>query len=365
MFSKVRLIHGHTGASVFMNGLGYDQLYHFKAKSDHAVNMMQLIHDVGVPASIVSDGEKTLVCGKTWEVYREYRIDAKKTVPYSPWQNLAEASIRDIKIGCRHKLRQTAAPLQTWSYCAIWVTGIRHLMASDNPMLNGVTGMEHVTGSTPDISPLALFDFWQPVYFLMPVEAYPHEKKVIGRWLRVAKDCTDEMAFVVLPISGVPITRKSVWAIPDDDLKNPVIAARLADYDTAINEWLKPMEGRKPSDESFPDPPKFLFEGDEEEPLEGDPEEDPEYTPEELDEYLSAEVMLPCGGETVRATIKKRARDDMGRPVGLRNDNPILDTRLYEVEFPDGSRETYNTNLIAENLYAMLDDEGNAYNIIK
>jgi hypothetical protein len=32
--------------------------------------------------------------------------------------------------------------------------------------------------------------------------------------------------------------------------------------------------------------------------------------------------------------------------------NPILDTRIYEVEFPDGEVLEYAANVIAENLYS-------------
>jgi hypothetical protein len=40
-----------------------------------------------------------------------------------------------------------------------------------------------------------------------------------------------------------------------------------------------------------------------------------------------------------------------------------LDTREYEVEFPDGATDTFTANLIAENLYSQVDAEGNSYSI--
>jgi hypothetical protein len=45
----------------------------------------------------------------------------------------------------------------------------------------------------------------------------------------------------------------------------------------------------------------------------------------------------------------------------LANPNPILDTRLYEVRFNDGSTQEYMANTIAENLYSQIDPEGNEY----
>jgi hypothetical protein len=41
--------------------------------------------------------------------------------------------------------------------------------------------------------------------------------------------------------------------------------------------------------------------------------------------------------------------------------NPILDTRTYNVEFPDGRREEYMANVIAKFMYAQGDEEGNQF----
>jgi hypothetical protein len=43
--------------------------------------------------------------------------------------------------------------------------------------------------------------------------------------------------------------------------------------------------------------------------------------------------------------------------------NPILDTREYEVELPDGATDTFTANLITENLYLQVNGEGNSYSI--
>ncbi len=56
--------------------------------------------------------------------------------------------------------------------------------------------------------------------------------------------------------------------------------------------------------------------------------------------------------------VTKRLRDADGRPIGTANDNPLLDTREYAVEFRDGHMESVSANLIAQNLYSQLDDEG-------
>ena len=52
-------------------------------------------------------------------------------------------------------------------------------------------------------------------------------------------------------------------------------------------------------------------------------------------------------------------RDANGIPIGTANDNPILDTRVYEVEYLDGRKTSLAANAIAENMFSQVDDEGN------
>jgi hypothetical protein len=94
------------------------------------------------------------------------------------------------------------------------------------------------------------------------------------------------------------------------------------------------------------------------------PEAD-DYTPEAYDEYLTAEVLLPNMGTMTKAKVTGRKRDADGNPVGRRNANPILDSREYEVEFPDGATDVFTANIIAENLYSQVDAEGHSYSILE
>ena len=54
-------------------------------------------------------------------------------------------------------------------------------------------------------------------------------------------------------------------------------------------------------------------------------------------------------------------RDNHGNPIGTANDNPILDSRMYEVQFADGHQQAMAANLIAENMFASVDEEGHRH----
>jgi hypothetical protein len=76
---------------------------------------------------------------------------------------------------------------------------------------------------------------------------------------------------------------------------------------------------------------------------------------------MGASVQLSIGDkvQTGNVTGRKRAFDGVAR--GMASANPILDTRTYNVEFPDGRSEEYTANIIAENMYAQCDEEGNQF----
>ena len=77
---------------------------------------------------------------------------------------------------------------------------------------------------------------------------------------------------------------------------------------------------------------------------------------------MNAEVLLPQDGKNMRsAKVVGRASDRDGMPIGEFNENPILNTRQYDVMFPDGTTQQYSANVIAENIYSQVDDEGHRY----
>ena len=77
------------------------------------------------------------------------------------------------------------------------------------------------------------------------------------------------------------------------------------------------------------------------------------------DEHIGQKVLLPQNDQMFLSKIIKRKINSDGSLVGTKNSNPILDSRIYEVEYPDGSVAEYATNVITECLYSQMDDNGN------
>ena len=89
-----------------------------------------------------------------------------------------------------------------------------------------------------------------------------------------------------------------------------------------------------------------------------------EPSPITYDTYIGAEVVLPKGNGMVSGTVKSRVKDFEGLPIGKADKNPILDTRVYNVEFSDGENAELGPNIIVECMYAQCDIEGNQYRLM-
>ena len=68
------------------------------------------------------------------------------------------------------------------------------------------------------------------------------------------------------------------------------------------------------------------------------------------DLMMNDEVLLPQGEEKRLAKVIKRSVDSDGKVIGNYNALKMLNTRLYDVKFPDGSIKPYSKNLIAMNI---------------
>ena len=67
------------------------------------------------------------------------------------------------------------------------------------------------------------------------------------------------------------------------------------------------------------------------------------------------------GDEIAMGRVTKRARESNSNPLGTANTNPILDTLQYIVEFSDRDEAELAANVIAKNMYAQYDPDGNQY----
>lgn len=154
------------------------------------------------------------------------------------------------------------------------------------------------------------------------------------------------------------LSRTTVQQVTNSELETAENKARTNKFDQAIS---KVTPGDWGDSNEFD--PEFQEEFDKVVPIKMLPEADSEFTPYIYDDtFLNMELALPRnGGEFEFERVTNRLWDKDGLPIGTANDKPILDTRVYEVEFPDGHKTAFAANAIVENLFAQLDNEGNRH----
>jgi len=82
------------------------------------------------------------------------------------------------------------------------------------------------------------------------------------------------------------------------------------------------------------------------------------------DKYVGVDVILPISADQkLMARVKKKIKsDDRNDP---RFYNPLWDHSLYEIEFPDGTTDEVEANLIAECMVSECDLDGRQYRMLK
>ena len=369
MYADIKSLKQNSYAQVFTHKIGFAACYPLdKANGDTIGYALQdFIHDFGAPYHLTFDGASVQVGKKTrfMTMIRQHQILYHVSGPRRPNENPAEGMIREVKKRWYRIMSKKKVPKRLWDYGLVWICETGNLTVSSSRYSNGRTPIEIITGETPDISEHLDFGFYDWCTY-RPNSGLGDNS--IGRWLGVSHKVGQSMSYWILTISGHVISCTTVQRLTNAEMQTDEWKSRMSDYDEKIKDRLEikdsevtnhsdqPQWNRLSTDE---DDPEFIEElnkvinddtiKDEEEP-----------TPDTFDAYLNMELGLPRGDDDAlcHATVKRRAVDKDGKPIGIKDNNPLLDTRQYEVEFLDGTTETLTANTIAENLLAQVDEEG-------
>ena len=142
-------------------------------------------------------------------------------------------------------------------------------------------------------------------------------------------------------MSGIPIAGLTVQPISKDDLATTEVVNELASYDMGIVVFFAKKNHNYPSldMEETQGLTTDIFDMecakhtvDQYEPESSMPEAE-KYDKGSFDKLLSAHVLLPRGEGVEHGKVIGRKCDQDGCLIGHSNANPLLNTRVYEVEF--------------------------------
>jgi hypothetical protein len=340
-----------------------------KKKSEAHEALSLLFQREGVPNTMIMDGALEQLKGKFRKKCREVDSRVKQLEPYTPWSNAAESAIRELKRGFGRQMVRSGAPKCLWDHCLEREAYIRSNTAHDIFSLNGQVPETIVSGETADISPFALFKWYEWVMFRDTSVPFPDDQMVLGRDLGPAIDIGPAMTRKILKENGQIVYRSTVRHLTPDEWKDEDMVTRRRNFDQKVQQLLGDsfdLDVLK-SDPDFTDleTPSFEPYADEHEGEHSFVPDIDEADPDTYDTYIGAEVELSIGDSVMTGKVKQRKREHDGTVKGTAHSNPILDTRTYEVEFPDGQIAEYSANIIAENMYAQCDTEGNQYLLLK
>ena len=233
-------------------------------------------------------------------------------------------------------------PKRLWDYGIKWVCEVMQCTASTSGDLSGRTALEQLTGGTPGISEYLDFTFYAWCWY--NDNAVLGETK-LGRWLCFSHSVGSLMSYWVLTQKGTVISRTIVSRVTGLEMQMDSTKSRLQEFNTAITDRLNDedriiIEGGKSqpydwSDHPFNEDIDFVEEFHSVVSNSEIKEADEEFKPDtDDDRYLNMELAVPRkdNPNPQYARVTKRLRDADGVPIGMANENPILDSRMYEVE---------------------------------
>ena len=379
--AKTQSIQGNKYANLFTNGK-FTAIYPVAKKDDAHESLKTFIDEHGVPDVLISDlggefeGKKTLF----QRYVRRYRIRHFMSEKGRKNQNhAAEREIGVLTRRWRSRMRKMKVPKRLWDYGLIYES---ELLSRTSRGTTGRTGFEEVTGDTPNIAEWLDFSFYDLVWYL-DRDGKPDltdDDWKLARWIGISHRVGSRMCYWLITQSGKLISKTSVRHVTRTDYQEAEVKRRIDEFNTKFEERMDDTNftvkddpfsrewwddsadsvdqmdsnyGVVRNDENIPTDEEYgdMF-------MEDRPDDDEEE--ELIDKYLNMELRLDVGsGDERTGRVIKRSRGHDGNPIGRAHANPLFDTREYLVEMDDGTIERYTANVIAENMFAQVDDEGN------
>ena len=377
VFGPCKSMEGNTCGQIFTNDSYFAKLYPMEREGQSGQALKTFCKEFGVPEFLRMDGGPTML-GKHKEFDQTVKREGIRAHPIEPGmknQNPAEGVYREVKRKWYRVMVRKLIPRVFWDYGLTWCCEIMSRTFTRSHAIDGMVPLQGLTGDVVEISPFLEFSIWDRVWFR---DNAGLGKPKLGRWLGVAENRGSLMTYHVLSQTGQVLPRSTVWHVTELEKETDEVKEIIRKFDAEIDRRCGTMDfpekgemagpevwGQLAEDPLFQEEFLKVYEDENlKDAFDDRPEnkgKDPaEFSPGICDDtMLRMEIALPRGNDGPSlARVKRRKLDDGGLPVGTAHSNPILDTRLFEVEFLDGHVETLSANVIAEHLFAQVDHQG-------
>jgi hypothetical protein len=395
---KAKSTRGYKCVQVFVSDKGYVHVALMKTQSEYLMALRQFCKEVGVPVALVCDPHPTQTSNEVRKFMYEVGATLRCLERATQWANLAERFIGLLKNGVRADLRESNCPMVLWDFAIERRAAIMNLTARDTNKLRRLNPYTATYGDVGDISNLCQFGWFEWVWYLEDRKAsrfgFPHAIKKLGRCLGPSRGFGNELCQWVLSQNGKVLPRRTIARLSPaelavtneveqerrkrfmDDIRRvlgdsltlptntdyPLPTIEEESTECLYNLWLEDtttLEGwgvddGKSFDELLGEVMSVKMPEADVVDMNGKPVDSPPMG----DILVGVELLLPSGEGQALCKVLRQSLDETGKVKGTFNDNPMLNSMIYDVEFPDGVVREYRGNVIAMNVLDQVDTEG-------
>jgi hypothetical protein len=182
VFATTKSLKGNKCAQVF-TAKDFIRFHPMDSKQNCHQALQVFAEDVRIPSDLCADGAAELtgpISG--WrKLCRELWVATRESEPYTQKQDQAETSICKPKKRWKHKMVTKGIHVRLWDFGCVHQVETMSRIATGR---DGRTGIEHVTGETPNISEWLDFDIYDLVWIWDNPNAEVNPR--LARWLGVA-----------------------------------------------------------------------------------------------------------------------------------------------------------------------------------
>ena len=359
---KHRSTRGNTCCQVFVSDKGFVAIYPMKSQKEFPVALHWFCKQVGAPDTLIADGHKSLRSGEVKRFCDQVGTTLKTLEAHTPWANRAELYIGILKEATRKDFRASNAPMALWDYALERRAQIHNAVPRPLFQNNGMTPHQATFGAPADISNICNYNWYEWVYY-RDDGSFPENKERLGRILGPIKNEGNEMAQAILNSNGKVISRRSIRRLKREERHSETEKLKRSTFDAIIKDKLgdslkSPAVKPDNTPYSDDDEPDLLSLPDDQDPVNDGDSSRSAFEQPITDALIHAELNMQQGESLQNARVVGRSKNQDGEVTGTYHENPMLNTILYDVEFPDGEIKEYSANVIAMNMYSQVDADG-------
>ena len=238
LFSKTTLLQGNKGGTVITDNR-FTAVLPFASRKEVGWTLGDFIHKTGVLESLTANLAPEMTGSNTdfmKYVYR-YNTGIHWAEKVHHWQNYrAKREIGILKQRWHKRMADWYILGWLWDYRLVYEAEILSWMLRGH---DGRSGLERLTGQTPDISEWIDFTFYNLVwYYPLEKPALEEHLLTLGQWLGILHRIGSNLLYWILTEARHVILCSTVQHVTDAESKLPGVQTQIDDFTKQVNVWL-------------------------------------------------------------------------------------------------------------------------------